>query len=393
MTSDLHKEIRRRAGNHRNELIDLCKTLVEFETPSDAPDRFNEAFGFYRSQFEKLGFQGRRIHTTGTGGHLYLRPKNRSRNEPRQLILGHMDTVWDLGTLEDVPFQIQDDNRATGPGLFDMKAGLAQLIVAFQILEELGIRPPLTPIIFVNSDEEIGSPSSTRYIRCLARLADRCFVLEPAMGPRGEIKTERKGVGHFEITIEGRASHAGISPEKGSSAILELSHLIQSLNKLNSPESGVTVNVGVIEGGARANVVAPMSRAEVDVRVRTDQQARQIEEKIRKLEPELDDTELTVEGRFRRPPMEFNDRNKELWKNVQTIGSKLGLEIDHTSSGGASDGNTASQFTATVDGLGPIGDGAHESYEYIDIEGLVDRTALLAGLLAMDSNGSISQTE
>ncbi|MFB6347507.1 MAG: M20 family metallopeptidase [bacterium] len=384
MKSTSAEQIKHKAREQREELLKLCKKLVEFETPSNEPETLEPAFDFLQEQFHQLDFYSKRLTDSETGGHLYLRPNQREKHSPRQLLLGHVDTVWETGTLQESPFEIDEDSgRASGPGLFDMKAGIAQLIVSLKIIRDLGLNIPVQPLIFLNSDEEIGSPQSSRYISCLAKFSNRCFVLEPAMGPDGKLKTARKGVGHFTIDIEGRASHAGISPEKGSSAILELSHVIQNLNELNNPENGITINVGVIEGGTRSNVVASSSEADVDVRVKTQTQAREIEEKIRNLEPEADDVELSIEGHFRRPPMERTEQNRQLWNRVKQRGIELGFELDEAMSGGASDGNTASQHTPTLDGLGPIGDGAHETYEYIEINGLVERTALLVSLLTM----------
>lgn len=381
MTSPRPKTIKTKTQTYRDEFLSLCETLVEFETPSDRPDCFPPAWDFLMDAFEDLGFTSRLLTDSESGGHLYLRPESRYQSTGRQLFLGHLDTVWDVGTLANTPFQIEDRTTASGPGLFDMKAGIAQLLVAFRIMETFDQTPELTPIILLNSDEEIGSPHSSRYIRCLARRVDRCFVLEPSMAPNGAVKTARKGVGHFTISIEGRASHAGISPEKGSSAILELSHVIQALNQLNDPSNGITVNVGVIEGGTRSNVVPEKSQAEVDVRVKTKEQATQLEQQIHTIEPETEGVTLTVSGGFRRPPMEFNDQNQQLWKQVKSEAASLEIDLDHTMSGGASDGNTANQFTPTIDGLGPVGDGAHETYEYIDIEQTLERTALLITLI------------
>lgn len=385
MTSRTIESIQQLARERQEQLLERCETLVNHETPSNEPAVFDEPFDYLVDSLEELGFHCRRITGDETGGHLLARPASRERHKPRQLVIGHLDTVWDLGTLEETPFTIHDDGRASGPGLFDMKAGLAQLLTALEIIRELELDLPLTPVVFINSDEEIGSPESTRYIDCLSRMAERCYVLEPAMGSEGKLKTARKGVGHFTVSISGRASHAGISPEEGSSAIVELSHVIQELNQLNEPSRGITVNVGVIEGGTRSNVIASNSRAEVDVRVRDNQQAEEIEQAIRDIEPENPTIELKVEGGFRRPPMEFNDRNRQLWDTVKNQGQKLGLELEHTTSGGASDGNTASQNTSTIDGLGPVGAGAHESHEYIEVDGLVNRTALLSLLLSVSS--------
>jgi glutamate carboxypeptidase len=286
-----------------------------------------------------------------------------------------------VGTLEENPIE-EDENRIKGPGVYDMKSGLLQVIYALRALGVYKVDLPAAPLVFINSDEEIGSPESTRYIQRFSRCADRVFVMEPSLGREGKIKTERKGIGHFVVRIEGKAAHAGIEPEKGSNAIVELSRLVQELNEMNEPEKGLTVNVGKIEGGMRTNVVAPESKCEVDVRVPTKDLSRDIEEKIRSLETSGENFQITVEGGFRRPPMEFTDANRKLWDQVKQSGKQLGLELDHASTGGASDGNTASQFAPTIDGMGAVGDGAHEKFEFIYKDKLLERTALLALSLA-----------
>ncbi|HSG47266.1 MAG TPA: M20/M25/M40 family metallo-hydrolase, partial [Longimicrobiales bacterium] len=234
----------------------------------------------------------------------------------------------------------------------------------------------------VNSDEEIGSPESRPHVRRLARAVNRAFILEPSFGPLGLLKTARKGVGHFQVTVRGRASHAGLDPEAGISAILELSHVIQTLHALTDPERGLTVNVGTIEGGTRANVVAAESRAQVDVRALTVEDAAWVTEAIRGLRPSVEGVTLEVEGGFEIPPLERTPRNRVLWHQAQAAGREMGLELGEVTAGGGSDGNTTSQYTATLDGLGPRGDGAHADREHVVVVSLAERTALLAALLA-----------
>jgi glutamate carboxypeptidase len=262
-----------------------------------------------------------------------------------------------------------------------MKGGLTQMVLALRTLDELGLEPPLTPVVFVNADEEIGSRSSTRYIRMLARRAARAYVLEPAMGESGAIKTECKGIGRFTITVFGKAAHAGLDPEGGASAILELSHVIQQLFALNDPAKGITVNVGTIDGGLRSNVVAPQSTASVDVRVVTLEQAREVERAILALKPQNPDAELEISGGFVLPPMEATPRNQALWRLAQAAAAELGIEIEDCLAGGGSDGNIASQYAPTLDGLGPLGDGAHALHEHVVLESLEERGALLGLLL------------
>jgi glutamate carboxypeptidase len=262
-----------------------------------------------------------------------------------------------------------------------MKGGLAVAVFALRALHDLGYEPQVTPVLFINSDEEVGSPESRGNVRRLARAACRAFVLEPALGLAGLVKTARKGVGRFDLTITGRPAHAGLEPEAGASAILELAQVIPVLHGLNDPERGITVNVGVIDGGVRPNVVAPKARASVDVRVRTVEDGRRLQERILGLQPTLPGVRMTVEGGIHVPPMERTARNLRLWETARSAGAELGMELDHALAGGGSDGNTTSQYTATLDGLGCVGDGAHAEHEHVEIGPSLDRCALLARLL------------
>jgi len=279
-----------------------------------------------------------------------------------------------------MPFEV-DGQHLRGPGAFDMKGGLVQLVFALDALRTLGLEPEVTPVILLNSDEEIGSRESTRFIRALARLADRALILEPSMGPQGALKTARKGVGRYTVTVKGKAAHAGLDPERGVSAILELSHVIQQLFALNDPARGVTVNVGTIDGGLRPNVIAPESRAVVDVRVASVADAIAIDTAIKGLKPTAAGSELIIEGAIGRPALEHTPRNRILWQRAQALGRELDLALTEDMAGGGSDGNTTSLYTATLDGLGPVGDGAHARHEYLDIDRTLQRAALLALLL------------
>jgi glutamate carboxypeptidase len=285
-----------------------------------------------------------------------------------------------VGTLDRMPVR-EEEGRLHGPGTLDMKGGLTQAVFALRALRALGLEPAVSPVLFFNSDEEIGSPESKRYVRMLARRVRRAFVLEPSLGSDGRIKTARKGLGRFQITIRGRASHAGLDPEAGASAILELSHVIQQLHALNDLERGTTVNVGVIDGGVRPNVVAPLARASVDVRVRTVEDGARVQEAIRALEPQTPGVRLEIEGAVAVPPLERTPRNRILWEEAREAAEALGLVVEEGMAGGGSDGNTTSQFTATLDGLGCVGDGAHADHEHIEIDRSLERCALLARLL------------
>jgi glutamate carboxypeptidase len=273
------------------------------------------------------------------------------------------------------------DGKLHGPGVYDMKAGLAQLIFALKALSALRLTPTVRPVVFINSDEEIGSPESTRHIQRLARGADRALIVEPALGPEGRIKTARKGVGRYTVRIRGQAAHAGLEPGAGASAILELSHIIQKLFAMNDASRGITVNVGMVDGGLRPNVIAPESTAVVDVRVPTQADAELIEIRIRSLTVETPGTTIEVEGGIGRPPLERTKRNRALWESARGVAQRLGIELKDGTAGGASDGNTTSLYAPTLDGLGAVGGGAHASHEFIYVDRLVERTALLALIL------------
>ena len=275
----------------------------------------------------------------------------------------------------------REGNVIKGPGVFDMKGGLTQIVFALNAINELGLEMPLTPVVFMNSDEEIGSGTSRRYIRRLAQKVDRAFVLEPAMGPLGKLKTERKGVGRYTIKVRGKAAHAGLDPEAGASAILELSYVIQQLFALNDLKQGITVNVGTVDGGLRPNVIAPESEAVVDVRVRTQQDAERVHQAIMSIKPSTEGVALNIDGGVGRPAMEKTPRNESLWRLAKNLGEEIGLDLDAGHAGGGSDGNTTSQYTATLDGLGAVGDGAHAHHEFLYIDKMAERTALLALLL------------
>jgi len=316
-----------------------------------------------------------------TGGFLLARPRERERGRPLQLLVGHTDTVWPVGTLTEMPLR-RDGDTLSGPGVFDMKAGVTMAVFALRALREIGVQLPATPVLLFNSDEEIGSPESGRTVRRLAKRACRAFVPEPSFGPQGLLKTARKGVGSYTVHIQGRSAHAGLDPGGGASAVQELALVVQKLHALTDLERGLTVNVGVVAGGTRPNVVAARARAEVDVRVVTSEDARRVEEAILALRPETPGVALHVEVGHAIPPLERTPRNRRLWEQARAAAAALGLPLGETAVGGASDGSTISLFTATLDGLGAVGDGAHAAHEHIAVDATVERTALLAMLLA-----------
>mgnify|MGYP001817336840 FL=1 len=373
-------ELLRHLQSQRNGLLGLLRRMTTAESPSNVPSAQREIREIIAAELEQLGYRVRRIPGHSSGGMLYACPANRRKRAPAQLLLGHYDTVWPLGTLADMPFEV-DGDTVRGPGVYDMKGGVAQALLALEALRKFEVEPQVTPLVFLNSDEEIGSRESRRYIERLAPHVDRVFVLEPSLGPAGLLKTARKAIGRFTITVRGEAAHAGLDPGAGASAILELSHVIQSLFSMNDLERGITVNVGTIDGGMRPNVVAPSSQAVVDVRVASQEDADRVEASILGLQPAISGTSLQVEGGFGRPAMERTPANRQLWQLACQLGEELGLQLGEALAGGGSDGNFTSRFTATLDGLGAVGDGAHASHEHLRLDHTLERTALLALLL------------
>jgi glutamate carboxypeptidase len=382
MQKDLPKRIVEYLEGTRTQMADLLELLVRAESPSDDPIAQGPMLELLSNAFAKRGFRPQVLPGKTSGGMLFAMPAKRPRFVPHQLVLGHCDTVWPIGTLESMPIKT-DGGIFWGPGSYDMKAGLVQGLFALEALDAAGVDTfPVTPVFLINSDEEIGSRESTRVIKRLARRADRCFVLEPSLGPDGHLKTARKGVGRFTIRVRGKAAHAGLDPGKGASAILELSLIIQKLFALNDAERGITVNVGTIDGGLSPNVVAPQSEAMVDVRAPTAEDAAHIEQAIHSLKAETPGTEVEVEGAIRRPPMERTPGNQKLWLLARRGAADLGIEIEQAAAGGGSDGNTTSQYAPTLDGLGAVGAGAHAVSEHLVLERMVERSALLARLLS-----------
>ena len=365
----------------RDEFVGFLEQLTLAESPSVVPETQDKVRSIIADRLDGLGFHTLKLSGQHNGGNLFARPCDRVPDRPAQLLLGHYDTVWPLGTLDDMPFSV-DGNIVRGPGVYDMKGGITQIIFALEAISHFGLQPCVAPIVFANSDEEIGSRESTRHISRLARMMNRVFVLEPSLGPDGRLKTARKGVGRFTVKVKGKAAHAGLDPTRGASAILELSHVVQALFALNDHDAGTTVNVGNIEGGLRPNVIAPQSTAIVDVRVQTRADADRIEKVIHGLKASVPGTELEIDGRIGRPALEPTPRNRKLWHLAEELSGELvGLDLKEGLAGGGSDGNTTSLYTATLDGLGPVGDGAHAPHEFLYVEETLERTALLALLL------------
>ncbi len=376
-------EIKDYLTSHESRILDFLKELVSIETPTSEVEAQHRIFDYMKTELGMLGYYA--VHYPGkkTGGYLYCRSKRRNKDLPTQLLIGHCDTVWPSGTINQMPITYKK-GKIKGPGVYDMKAGLTQIYFALLAIKAIPLNPKVEPVILINSDEETGSSESTRSIIRLSKIANRAFVLEPPLGLDGKLKTARKGIGRFTISVQGKAAHAGLDPTKGINAIVELSHQVQQLYAMNDLERGITVNVGMIEGGISPNMVAPSSKAIVDVRVLKEEDGTYITNKILNLKPHLEDVDLKVKGGIGRPPMEKTDRNQDLWQLARDYGTHMGLNLEEATAGGGSDANTTSLYTATLDGLGTPGDGAHATHEFVFQNKLIERTVLLTLLLMSD---------
>jgi glutamate carboxypeptidase len=366
-------------GSRKEQMLEELERLVANESPSHDKASLDRLAQTLAGRLRGLGGETEIVDNAAGGNHVVARFTGPDQKSPA-LVLGHFDTVWPIGTLARMPVR-EETGRLFGPGIFDMKASLVMTNQVLEAFQALGLTMPRPLIVLYTSDEEIGSPGSRPLIEDLARKCEYVLVLEPPLAD-GSLKTARKGVGRFTIEIEGKAAHAGVAPESGASAIVELAHQILRIQALNGASVGTTVNVGVVQGGTTANVVPARAVAEVDVRVSTQSDAATIERELRFLKPVTPGTRIKVEGRFSRPPMERTAAIASLFARAREIGLELGQNLNEGSTGGGSDGNfTAALGVPTLDGLGALGDGAHAESEHIVIESMPPRAALLAALL------------
>ena len=364
-------------------IIALIRRMVECESPSDDPravDRFVDLVSAEAAPFARVQtFPGGKF-----GKHLlceFALP-GPSKKKGEILALGHSDTVWPMGTLAQMPFR-EADGRLWGPGVLDMKSGIAFFLFAVRALRELDIPVPSRVKLLINSDEEVGSDSSRTLTQETARRAKAVLVIEPGTGLEGKLKTARKGVGDYTITVRGRASHAGVDFSAGASAIVELARQIERVSGFTNLKRGVTVNPGLISGGSRSNVVAAEARAVVDIRAPRVRDAEALGRKFQALKPFDKRCQLEIQGGLNRPPMERSVGIVQLFRTAQRLARELGVTIEESMTGGGSDGNlTAALGIPTLDGLGAVGEEAHAINESILINRIADRTALLAKLIA-----------
>jgi glutamate carboxypeptidase len=369
--------------NRQREILALTRALVEVESPSGDEAGSKAVVSLLAAAARTISAVTtiERVPSENYGEHLRVVAFGNGRNNPKTvLILGHTDSVHSLGSLQKRPWR-EEGNRAYGPGVFDMKANCALAIEVIRACASLGMRPQSPIVLLLTCDEETGSMSGRGLVEAEARRARAVLVLEPPASG-GRVKTGRKGTGMFTVEARGRAAHAGLEPEKGASAILEMARQIESLHRMNNFASGITVNVGVVQGGTLSNVVAAEARAEVDLRFSSNDEGARIEKEILNLRPFDARVQLIVRGGINRPPLERSDKVLTLYQHARKIASALDYELGEAQVGGASDGNFAAAMGAAVlDGLGIDGDGAHATHEHILIDDIPRRGALLAGLL------------
>ena len=375
------RQLAEAAEKQTQHTLTFLRAMVEIESPSHDKAAVDRCMGFVAEQCSAMG--GRvRLHLRKEFGDLLEARFGRQKSKHRPvLLLGHLDTVWELGTLRSMPFRV-DGGRVWGPGVLDMKAGVAMALTAISILKEQEkLDRPV--IMLLNSDEEIGSNASRTLTEKLARQCDAVFVLEPAQGLAGAYKTARKGVGNYLVQVKGVASHSGVDFERGHSAIVELARQIEQITQFTDLDRGITVNVGTVQGGTRSNVVAADARAEVDVRIAKAKDEARVEKHFRSLRVFDNKCSLHVEGGLNRPPMERTRGTVALFKRAAAYARELGFTLEEAATGGGSDGNFTSAIgVPTLDGMGAVGEGAHAPHESLLLEHMAPRTALLAAMLA-----------
>ncbi len=366
--------------SRQDALLETIRKFVEIESPSDHKLSADRMGAFLAGTFEALGGKARLHHAEDYGDNLQIDFPGREKTKP-VLLLGHFDTVYPLGTLASMPCRISD-GRMHGPGVLDMKSGIALMLFAIEALQTWNNGLPRPVTVFLVSDEEVGSTSSRQTTEALARESAAVLVMEPAAGLRGAVKTARKGVGDYILTVKGVAAHAGLDPGKGHSAILELARQITAVSKFSNLPQGLSVNPGVIRGGTRTNVIAAEAVAEIDVRIKSAKQAATLDRKFRALKPFDKHCKLAIEGGINRMPMERNAGVIALYKKAQAIAQKINWKLEEAAVGGGSDGNfTAGIGIPTLDGLGGVGEGAHAIHEHIVLSELPRRALLLASMI------------
>ncbi|MGO9646912.1 MAG: M20 family metallopeptidase [Terriglobales bacterium] len=365
----------------KQQITETVRQLVEVESPSDNKQAVDRLGSLLAGRFEALGGHAKFHRTPNFGDHLQVDFPGKTSEKP-VLLLGHLDTVYPMGTLATMPCRITGQ-KLFGPGSFDMKSGIALMLHSMEALRAWhGDELPRPVTVLLVSDEEVGSDSSRRITENLARKSQAVLVIEPAYGTKGAVKTARKGVGEYILKVTGKAAHAGLDFEKGASAIVELARQILEVSKLVDLKRGITLNAGTVQGGTRSNVIPASASAVLDVRVAHRKDAAGIDRRLHSLKPFNRKCKLQVTGGVNRPPMERTPAVAALYRKACAIAEQMRWKLEEAAVGGGSDGNfTAGLGIPTLDGLGGVGDGAHASHESILISELPRRTALLAALI------------
>jgi glutamate carboxypeptidase len=359
-------------------LLEFIEALVAIESPSDDRIAVNRCGAELASRLEALGGHVIRVSSSAAGDHLRTSFGSGSR---QILLLGHFDTVWPLGTLQQMPLK-REGGKLHGPGVFDMKAGIGLATLATRALLDRGALENTQIVMLWTTDEEIGSSTSRALIEAEAAKSDAVLVFEPSL-PGGALKTSRKGVGQFDLITRGVSAHAGLDPGKGVSAIRELARQIIAIDALQDPANGVTLTVGVVSGGTRANVVPAEARAIIDARAVTRADADRVQRTMHALKAQIPGASVEVSGGFDRPPLERSPAVVKLFEQARAVAAEIGITLEEGTAGGGSDGNfTAALGIPTLDGFGAIGDGAHAIHEHVEIDALPPRAATIAGFLA-----------
>jgi len=361
----------------RGWLIETAESLVRLESPTTDKTAVDRCGAELASRLEAIGGRVTRLTRPERGNHLLA---EFGCGTSQILLLGHFDTVWPVGQLGRMPLT-RTNGRLHGPGVFDMKAGIAIAMLATRALLETEVSVPHRIVMLWTTDEEVGSDTSRAAIEEEAARSTAVLVLEPSL-PGGAVKTSRKGCGSYQVTVRGVAAHAGIEPEKGASAVQELAHQILRINAFQDMARGISVNVVQVSGGLRSNVIPDEARATIDVRIPSQAAAAEVEAAFRSLRPVDARTSIEARGGFDRPPLERSGKVARLYSEAREVARALGQELGEGGTGGGSDGNfTAALGVPTLDGLGAVGDGAHALHEHVDIESLSERAALVAGLM------------
>lgn len=398
LTDDLLDDFERRLSEHQDAMVQLVIALASIESPTSDFASQARVVSTIEAFLKPLGYRARCVRVPSndrsqTGEDqpqcvYVLSPKSGhvdgrsgcTGKRSRQLLLGHVDTVWPHGTLDKMPIH-QADDQLFGPGVFDMKGGIVQALFALKVIRELRLTTPLEPVLLLNTNEETGSPGTSALVRTFAECCERVLVLEPPVGPEGMLKTARKGGGFFSLRVVGRGAHAGLNPRDGRSAIDEMVKVMNRLEVIRQRFPYVDFNPGLIRGGIAANVVAPQCEVVVDVRLSSIDDLAALKLELGSLVSQRDGLRVEVDLDLERPPMERNAENQRLWIAAKGLATRLGFELEQAAVGGGSDGNFTSPVTATLDGLGAVGGGAHQIDEHLVLSQLPKRAALLAALL------------